>query len=244
MKRKHLLYLIGLAALVLVLGSSLEFRRLDDKRAEERASRFSPAEYARDFWDNRLQTALGNPQAADEMIRLFNTDMKAAIAHGRTLGHSRVHAYLLQGAGRIAAARKDGLLVSVLPEDPGPEVLLCTGSYISGNAVRDASGLVDVSAFPDTMKFNRISAEINRIVVQEVIAPFLERAPQVGMSVRFLGAAEVAEEATEKIPFGSRERRGESEGPWHLLRVVPIQLEMTGDLGIRSSKSEIRNKPE
>jgi predicted lipoprotein len=223
MKRKPLLYLIGLAALALVLGRSLEFRHLDEKRAEERASRFSPAEYARDFWDHRLQTALDGPPAAEELIRLFNTDMKAAIAQGRTLGHSRVHAYLLAGSGRIVAVQKDGLLVSVLPEDPGPEVLLCTGNYISGNAVRDASGLIDVSAFSDTMKFNRISAEINRIVVQEVIKPCLDRGPQAGRSVRFLGAAEVAEDATERVPFGGREQ---PEGPWHLLRIIPIRLEL------------------
>jgi predicted lipoprotein len=223
MKRKHLLYLLGLAALVLVLGSSLEFRRLDDKRAEERASRFSPAEYARDFWANRLPAALSDSQAADELIPLFNTDMKAAVERGRTLGHSRVHAYLLAGSGRIVAVQKEGLLVSVLAEDSGPQVLLCTGRYISGNAVRDASGLIDVSAFSDTMKFNRISAEINRIVVREVIEPFLDREPQVGMTVRFVGAAEVAEEATERTPFGGREQ---PEGAWHLLRVVPIRLEV------------------
>jgi len=212
--------------MALVLGSSLEFRRLDEKRAEERTARFSPAEYARDFWDNRLPAALDNARTVEELLRLFNTDMKAAIALGQTLGHSRVHAYLLAGSGRIVAVQKDGLLVSVLADDPGPEVLLCTGNYIAGNAVRDASGLIDVSDFSDTMKFNRISAEINRVVVQEVIAPFLERTPQVGMSVRFLGAAEVAEDATEKAPFGGRERPEETNSSWHLLRVVPIRLEV------------------
>lgn len=226
MKRKHLLYIIGFASGALVLGSSLEFRRLDDKRAEEQAARFSPAEYARDFWDNRLPAVLDHAQAADELLRLFNTDMNAAIARGRTLGQSRAHAYLLQGRGLIAAVEKDGLLVSVLPDDPDPEVLLRAGAYISGNAVRDASGLIDVSAFSDTMKFNRIGAEINRLVVAEVIAPFLARQPQVGTSVHFIGAAEVAEDATERVPFGGRERRDGADGPWHLLKVVPVRLEM------------------
>lgn len=226
MKRTLLLYLIGLVALILVVGGSLEVRPLDEKRAEELTARFSPAEYARDFWENRLPSVLDEALAADELIRLFNTDMKAAVAQGRTLGRSRTHAYLLEGSGRIVAVDKDGLLVSVLPDDPPPEVLICTGVYISGNAVRDASGLVDVSAFSDTMKFNRISAEINRIVVQDVIAPFLEKRPQVGMSVRFVGAAEVAEDAAEKTPFGGREQREGTEGPWHLLKVVPIRLEV------------------
>ncbi|MBE0535732.1 MAG: DUF2291 family protein [Phycisphaerae bacterium] len=226
MKRRHLLYLIGIVSLGFLLGGSLEFRRLDDKRAEERAARFSPAEYARDFWDNRLVAEMDSPQAVDELIRLFNTDMKGAIAKGRTLGESRVHTYLLQGTGRIVAVDKDGLLLSVLPEHTDPHVVIRTGAYIPGNAVRDASGLIDVSAFSDTMKFNRISAEINRIVVQEVITPFLDRQPQVGMNVRFIGAAEVAEDATERIPFGGRERHEGSDGPWHLLKIVPIQLEV------------------
>ncbi len=147
MRRNHFVYVIVAAALIAVLGSSLEFRRLDEKRAEERASRFSPAEYARDFWDNRLQTALTNLAATDALVRLFNTDMTAAVRLGRTLGQSRVHAYLLQGEGRITAVEKDGLLLSVATDDPAPEVFLCTGSYVSGNAIRDASGLVDVSTF-------------------------------------------------------------------------------------------------
>jgi predicted lipoprotein len=226
MKRKHVVYIIGIAWLALVVGRSLEFHRLEDKRAEERTARFSPAEYARDFWDNRLPSVLDKALPADELIRLFNTDMKAAIAKGKTLGQSRVHAYLLGGRGWIVAVEKEGLLVSAPADDPNPEILLCTGAYIAGNAVRDVSGLIDVSAFSDTMKFNRISAEINRIVVQEVISPFLGRTPQVGMGVRFIGAAEVAEDATEMTPFGGRERPEESNGPWHLLRVVPIRLEV------------------
>ena len=226
MRRSHLFPIALAAALALVLAGSVEFRSLKDKRAQDRVARFNPAEYARDFWDHRLAGALDGASEAGLLIGLFNTDMKAAVAQGRTLGQSRVHAYLLRGEGQIVAADKDGLLVSVLPDDPGPEVLICTGPYISGNAVRDASGLVDVSAFSDTMRFNRISAEINKIMVQEVILPFLEKRPQAGMQVRFIGAAEVSEEATEEVPFGGRGQPGAADGARHLLRIVPVQLEL------------------
>ena len=226
MRRRHLLPIALLAVLALVLGSSVEFRSLKDKRAEDRAARFNPAEYARDFWDHRLAGALDGASEAGPLIELFNTDMKAAVARGRTLGQSRVHAYLLRGEGRITAVDKDGLLVSVLQDDPGPEVLICTGAYVSGNAVRDATGLIDVSGFSDTMKFNRISAEINKIVVQEVILPFLEKRPQAGTRVRFIGAAEVAEEATEKVPFGGRGQPDAADGARHLLKIVPVRLEL------------------
>jgi predicted lipoprotein len=226
MKGKHIFYAVSLGALLLLVGSSVEFRSLADKRAEERAERFDPAQYARDFWDHRLEGVLGTALDAEMLIGLFNTDMEAAVSLGRTLGHSRVHAYLLRGEGKIVSLAADGLRMSVGNSDGSPDVLICTGSYISGNAVRDASGLVDVSAFSDTMKFNRISFEINRIVIQEVVRPFLDKGPLAGMTVRFVGAAEVAEDATEEILFGSRKQGNSSDGDYHLLKLVPLRLEL------------------
>ena len=226
MKRKHVFYTVFLGALLLLLGSSVEFRSLQAKRAEERAERFNPAQYARDFWDQRLDGVLGTALNAEQLIGLFNRDMEAAIGKGQTLGRSRVHAYLLKGEGEIVSLRKDGLCVSVADPPSDPEILICAGSFISGNAVRDGSGLIDVSIFSDTMKFNKISFELNKIVVQEVIKPFQDKGPRVGMTVRFVGAAEVAEEATQEVPFGGRRGRPESTPTHHLLKVVPIRLDL------------------
>ena len=61
-------------------------------------------------------------------------------------------------------------------------------------------------------------------MVQEVIKPFLEQGPQVGRTVRFVGAAEVAEEATRNVPFGGPLEEGASAAACHLLKVVPIRL--------------------
>lgn len=226
MKRKHVFYIVSLGALLLLLGRSVEFHSLEAKRAEERAERFDPAQYARNFWDQRLAGVLETALSAEPLIGLFNKDMEAAVSKGRTLGQSRVHAYLLKGEGKIVSLGKDGLCVSVASPEASPEVLISTGSYVSGNAVRDASGLIDVSAFSDTMKFNRISSEINKIVVQEVIEPFQEKGAQVGMTVRFVGAAEVAEEATQEVSFGGRQERSASTPAYHLLKVVPIRLDL------------------
>jgi predicted lipoprotein len=226
MKRKHIFHAVFLGVLLLLLGSSVEFRNLKAKRAEERADRFNPVQYARDFWDHRLDSVLDSAPRADRLIALFNGDMAAAVKKGRTLGESRVHTYLLKGEGKIVSLNDDGLCVSVTSPEADPEILICAGSYISGNAVRDASGLIDVSTFSDTMKFNKISFEINKIVVREVIKPFLDKGPRVGMIVRFVGAAEVAEEATQEVPFGARQGDGESKPAYHLLKVVAIRLDL------------------
>jgi hypothetical protein len=63
-------------------------------------------------------------------------------------------------------------------------------------------------------------------VVQEVIKPFQEKRPKERMAVTFIGAAEVAEEATQDIRFGERLRGNDSAPSYHLLKIAPIQLSL------------------
>ena len=226
MKRIRVIRLIWLGLGILLIYHSVEFQDLEARRAQARAQQFNAGDYARDLWENRLPGILDQGIDAQALIKLFNTDMQDAIKQGRTLGESRVHAYLTQGQGRVIAQNKKGLLLSVTDHADHPEILLRTGSFISGNAVRDASGLVDVSAFDDTMKFNRISSEINKILVKEVIEPFLAQNPQVGQSVTFTGAAEVAEDATEDHAFGDMLDTATQTGQFHLLQLVPLRLSL------------------
>jgi hypothetical protein len=92
--------------------------------------------------------------------------------------------------------------------------------------VRDASGLVDVSKFSDTMKFNEISGEINKIVVEEVIKPFMDQRPKVNMTVKFYGATHVAQDATEEHLFGELLESNGGEEEFQLVTIVPIRLEL------------------
>jgi predicted lipoprotein len=205
---------------LLLLCGSFDLQNLEKRRAQTKASQFDAADYARGFWDARLPEILDQSPEARSLVHLFNTNMDAAIQQGQTLGESRVHAYLLQGMGTVVAVDKKGIALKLAESDPGALVRILTGLFISGNAIRDASGLVDVSAFSDTMKFNRISSEINKIVVTEVIKPFLAESPEPGQRVRFIGAAELAEDATEETPFGRKDKDGKA----HLLSIVPIRL--------------------
>lgn len=221
MVKQHVKWIgIGLG-LILLLSISLRFERLDERRARMKANQFDAADYARDFWDNRLPEVLEHSNDAQSLIHLLNNDMDAAIQKGQTLGESRVHAYLMQGTGTIVGQDKKGLIVDLAGSDGGnPTVRIVTALFISGNAIRDASGLVNVSAFSDTMKFNRISSQINRMVVADVIEPFLAQSPERGQKVTFFGAAEVAEEATEQTLFG----QANDQKDIHLLSVVPVRL--------------------
>ena len=226
MKRIRVIRFILVGLGLLLLYHSVEFQDLEKKRARAKAQEFDAADYARDLWDNRLPGTLDHGVDAQVLVRLFNTDMHAAIKQGRTLGESRVHAYLLRGQGTVVTQTQKGLLVSIDDPEGRPEIMIRAGSFISGNAVRDACGLVDVSSFTDTMKFNRVSFEINKILVKEVIEPFLKHGPQAGQTITFLGAAEVAEDATEDLAFGAAKDSASPDGQHHLLQVVPLRLRL------------------
>lgn len=220
-------YIIVAAIISVVAYYSVSFENLEEIKEQQRRVTFNAAEYARDFWDNRLKSCLDEAVDAEELIGLFNTNMPEAIEKfGRTPGVSRVYAYLLKGEGRIRAIGKDFFDISLKEPWTKPDIRIISGFYIPGNAVRDASGLIDVSEFSDTMKFNEISGEINKIVVKEVIRPFLGKNPQDGDTISFIGATKVEQDATEEAPFGQLIDKSSETNKYKLVEVVPIELEL------------------
>jgi len=207
-------YILIVAVFAFLMYRGIYFENLQNVRQQRQREAFNAAEYARDFWDNQLPGVLDKAVETEELIKLFNTDMAQSIErYGKAPGVSRVYAYLLKGEGTILAAGENGLEVSVEEPNTNPDVLIETGSYIPGNAVRDASGLIDVSKFSDTMKFNEISGAINKIVVKDVIKPFLGKGPSTGRTVKFYGATQVAQDAAE-------------EKGLELIKIIPIRLQL------------------
>ena len=225
--KKALKYTATVAIAALLLYSGIYFEDLSQVRQLRQQKTFDPSSYARDFWDNQLAGILDKAVDVEELIELFNTNMAEAVKrYGKAPGVSRVYAYLVTGEGQIVAVGEDGLLVSVRDPADNPDAFVTTGLYVPGNAVRDASGLVDVSKFSDTMKFNEISREINKIVVEEVIRPFMNRGPKVGVTVKFYGATQVAQDATEEHFFGELLSNEGTEKEFQLVTIVPIRLEL------------------
>jgi len=207
-------YILIIAVFAFLLYRGTYFKNLQDVRQQRQREAFNAAEYTRDFWDNQLPDVLNKAVDIKELIKLFNTDMAQAIKRfGKAPGVSRVYAYLLKGEGTILEVNENWLQVSIEESHTNLDVLIETGSFIPGNAVRDASGLIDVSKFTDTMKFNEISGEINKIVVKDVIKAFLDKGPGPGRTVKFYGATQVAQDVAE-------------ENELELIKIIPIRLEL------------------
>jgi predicted lipoprotein len=65
--------------------------------------------------------------------------------------------------------------------------------YVFGNAVRDASGLLNINEFTNMNDFNSISEELNGIIRTNVLPPLKANAKK-GMKVQWVGAIELNRE--------------------------------------------------
>jgi predicted lipoprotein len=108
----------------------------------------------------------------------------------------------------VVAVSDDEISLAITPGVSTPEISLQVG-LIFGNAMRDATGLINVNNYPNSQDFNAIAEALNHLVETRV-EPALHEKMKTGMTVRFTGCAEVDDESTDLKP----------------LKVVPVQVEV------------------
>lgn len=179
---------------------------LDKRQAEKKQAAFSAVEYAQDFWTRMLPSALENANDAVAVLAAARQDPQAARKqYGRSVGLGRTSIYFLRGNGTIVAVDKQGVGVSLQSATGPPDLVLQTG-LLFGNAVRDSTGLISPSDFPNSQNYNDLSNELNR-TVETLVLPALKQQAEVGRQVQFVGCAEVL-----------------SDGDWKPLKLIPLEV--------------------
>ena len=188
---KAIKYIIVVIVILLVAYNSVYFKKLDEVKAEQATKTFSAASYAKNFWDKKLIPDLHAATAIDKLIPKLTTDPVQAFGnYSHALGIGNLRYFLIQGKGTVTGIDADDITIS-LAGLSGPKVKIAT-EYIFGNAARDATGLININDFNNTMDFNNVSAEINAIIRNKVL-PLLKHA-KVGNAISFTGAIELNKE--------------------------------------------------
>jgi len=173
---------------------------------EKAAATFDPKEFALKFWNYQLLKSLDKAVKSEVLLPAIQTDAAAAKKEfSRSVGVSESYTYFVSGNGRVVAVSDDEISLAVTKPATSAEVSLQVG-LLFGNAVRDGTGLLNVNDYPNSQDFNGISEALNRII-EERVQPKLRAEAKVGAIVRFVGCAEVNDEASDLKP----------------LKVVPIQ---------------------
>jgi predicted lipoprotein len=167
--------------------------------AADLAAAFDPARFAATFWTNRLLPALPQTVKAETLLPAIQADPAAArtrYARGTGLGGS--YFYFLSGTGRVAAVSEDEVLL-VVTSGTNAEVSLPAG-LIFGNALRDGTGLLNASDYPNSQDFNGLAEALNHLAETQAVPP-LRACARPGAKIFFAGCAEVADESTDLKPL-------------------------------------------
>jgi len=181
--KKSIRYVLLVALALIVCYNSVYFKKLDEVKAEA-GKTFDAAGYASTYFYKELPAETAKAPDIDKLIPLLKTDTANTFkTYGHALAIGTVRYFLVKGIGTVSNIDDNGLTVSTIA---GNSIILGT-SYVYGNAVRDASGLVDVNKFSNTMDLNNISAEVDKIIRNKVLPGVM---PQIkkGSRIEFTGA--------------------------------------------------------
>ncbi len=186
---KSVKYIVGLVAILLVIWFSLDIQKLDAYKATNKTEVFNAENYAENVWKNEMPAAIESATDVIELLQDLETDpMQTFSQFGKKLGISKTWYFLVLGNGEIKAVEDEAVVVQL---DNGKQIQLAT-SFIFGNAVREASGVVNIDDFINMTDFNNVSIALNKKVKEEII-PKLKSSAEPGKHIEFAGAIEMNE---------------------------------------------------
>jgi len=183
MKKYISIFVICLLVIV-VLYNSVYFEKLDAKKEKESIKDFDPKEKAEYFWNNILDEALKS--AID--IKLFDSKLadnpeELIRQHGKALGITSTCCFLVKGLAKQVQPGSEKIPVEVLDGNANYNLQI---KYIFGNTARNATGYFNVDDFENTMDFNAVANELNRLILDSTITKLDSLSP--GETIKFIGA--------------------------------------------------------
>src|SRR5688572_3052983 len=205
MRNKVIKYLLSILLIAFLGYNSMYFRKLDDVKTESSANVFNASTFARSFYDNKLLLSVDSAVDLSTLISLLRSEPEQAFKqYSRALAIGNIRYFLVRGEGTITSIGEYATMVELNGQSTKTNVNIAT-EFVYGNAIRDASGLLNLNDFSNTADFNSISESINNIIRKEVLPPFVAAAKE-GTAVKFAGAIELNQkyvdvESIEVVPI-------------------------------------------
>ena len=197
MNKKWLKYIVLIAVAGLLAYNSVYFKKLDAKK-EVAEMDMKPAEFAQKFWATKFIASLDSAVEINRFVKMLQENPKDIFEkYAKTQGIGNVSYFLVKAEGVITDVQEDHVIVLARSGAAELPVKLNTGIYF-GNAVRDVTGLISMGDFSNTMDFNSVSSELNKILRTQAILPFKSKAVK-GTTVQFVGCAEINREQINTV---------------------------------------------
>jgi len=205
---RYVKYLLLVVVVALVAYKSVYVKRLSELKAAT-DEKFDAAAFSKKLWEEKFPAKLDSVIELTTLITLTGTypgDLTSKYTNAIGIGNYRYA--LIKIEGIVANINEDDITLQIKSGDSLMTAKLAT-EFIYGNAIRDASGLVHVKDFPNTMDLNNISEELNKMVRKTVLPPF-KAVVKKGDKVLVIGAIEIHKEHIK----------------WNDLEIIPVQLQI------------------
>jgi predicted lipoprotein len=205
---KTLKYILVIVVIGLLGYKSLYFKKLSEIKNTSNA-KFDAAKFSSKLWSDKMRAKMDSAVDLSTFISVVTTDKEAAFKrYSNALGIGNYRYALIKAQGTVTAVNEDDVQVQLPVADSVINAVLAT-EYIYGNAIRDASALIDVKDYPNTSDLNSISEEINKIVRTSVVPPF-KKVVKKGDKVNIVAAVELNKEHIK----------------WTGLELLPVRLQI------------------
>lgn len=154
---------------------------------------FDAANYSKKLWNEKLPAKLDSAIELTAFISLLQAQPEEAFqkySNAIAIGNYRYS--LVKATGVVTSVNEDDVLFAIPNNGSTLNVTLET-EFIYGNALRDASGLVDVRDFTSTTDLNDVSQELNNMVRNEVLPPF-KKSVKKGDKIQLTAAVQINKE--------------------------------------------------
>jgi predicted lipoprotein len=165
MKRTVAIF-IGIAVFAILswVFPLFHIRSLKAMQAAQAGAQFNVTNFVADFWRDKLLGAAEHVTDATKVLEAIALNpQKAREQFGRSVEIGSTYYYFLRGGGRVVSVSDDGIGISLKQEGNSVDIFVPLG-LVFGNALRDGTGLLNSSDYPNSQQFNDIAAGLNRIV--------------------------------------------------------------------------------
>jgi len=205
---KYIKYLVLIVFIGLVAHKSVFVKKLSAMKVAT-DEKFDAVAFSKKLWEEKLPAKISSAVDLSTFIKAAQTNPADAFSkYSNALGISNYRYALIQAEGVVTVINEDDITLQIKMVDTLMTVKLAT-EFIYGNAIRDASGLVDVKDFPNTMDLNNISEELNKMVRKTVLPPF-KATVKKGDKLIVIGAIEIHKEHIK----------------WNELEIIPVRLQI------------------
>lgn len=207
---KYVKYLLLVLVAGLVAYKSVYFKKLSTM-PKTAGTAFDAAAFSQKVWDGQMPAKIDSALLLTDLIKAVQASPETAFsAHTNALGIGNYRYALVKISGAVSEVGEDEILLTTfLPEADSFYHMKLATEFIYGNAIRDASALVDVKDFPNTMDLNNISEGLNKIVRTTVLPDFKARVKK-GDKISVTGAIEINKEHIR----------------WTELEIIPVRLQI------------------